>query len=520
MYWADRLAKKIIDSKKYKPYWADDMKTPSGRVHVGSLRGVLSHDLIYKALLDAGKRATFSFVIEDHDPMDGLPVYLDQAKYRKYLGMPLNQVPSPEPGYSSYAEYYAKDFIEVFNGLGAKPKIIWVSKLYQAGKMNEGIKKVLDAAPKIRKIYKEISGSEKPSDWYPFQVVCPKCGKLTTQVTDWDGKQVKFRCLPHLFEWAQGCNHEGKISPFDGTGKIPWKVEWAVKWMVIGVTIEGAGKDHMSKGGSHDISSIICKEVLNYPVPFAFSHEFFLLGGRKMSSSKGLGSSAREMYNLLPPEVLRFLFARPRFNQAIDFNPGGWTIPDLFDEYDRCARAFYKKGRKSDFGRVFELSQIKTPPKEEPFYPRFRDVANYLQMPNINPVRHFTEVKGKSLTEFEKELLEERVHYAKIWLKDHAPSEAVFFISKDLPKEAKKLSDEQRIYLQKLAELLEKKWPSSADELQTVLYNLVKERGIKSTKAFEAIYRVLIGKTHGPKAAWLIYSQDKEFVIKRFREVT
>ena len=520
MYWADKLAKKIIDSGRYQPYWVDDMKTPSGKVHVGALRGVILHDLIFKALLDSGKKATYTYVIDDHDPMDALPIYLDRTKYKKFMGMPLNKVPSPKSGYRSFAEYYAKDFINVFNHLGAKPKILWASELYTSGKMNQGIKKVLDEAQKIRKIYKKISGSEKPDNWYPFQVICPQCGKLTTQVFDWDGKEVIFRCLPHLYQWAEGCGYEGKISPFDGKGKLPWKVEWAVKWQVIGVTIETAGKDHMSEGGSHDIASAICQEILDYPVPFAFPYEFFLIGGKKMSSSKGLGSSAREMSELLPPEILRFLMSRPRYNQAIDFDPGGWTIPDLFDEYDRCAQAFYKKGRKSEFGRVFELSQVSTLSQEEPFYPRFREVANYLQMPNINLIRHFEEVKGKSLTKFEKALLKERVHYAQIWLKDHAPSEAVFFISKELPKEAKKLSQEQKTYLQKLAQLLEKKWPASADEIQTGLYNLSKEQGIKSSQAFGAIYRVLIGKTHGPKAAWLIFSQEKKFVIKRFKEAS
>jgi len=517
MYWPDRLAKKIIDSGQYQPYWVDDMKTPSGKIHVGALRGVILHDLVYKALLDKGKKVIYSYVIDDHDPMDALPIYLDQKKYRQYMGMPLNQVPSPKSGYQSFAEYYAKDFIEVFNGLGAKPKIIWASELYTSGKMNEGIRKVLDAAPKIRKIYQKVSGSEKSNNWFPFQVICPKCGKLTTQVFAWDGEEVNFRCQPHLYEWAEGCGYEGRISPFDGHGKMPWKVEWAVKWQVIGVTIETAGKDHMSAGGSHDVSSAICDEVLHYPVPFAFPYEFFLIGGKKMSSSKGLGSSAREMFELLPPEILRFLMARPRYNQAIDFDPENWTIPNLFDEYDRCAEAFYKKGRKSEFSRVFELSQVKVPSKEESFFPRFRDVANQLQMPNINLVRHFEEVKGKSLTDFEKKILEERIHYAKIWLKDHAPSEAVFFISKTMPKTAKKLSAEQRAFLKELANLLEK-WPRSTDELQTILYNLAKKQGIKSSKAFEAVYQVLIGKSHGPKAAWLIHSQDKNFILKRFKE--
>ena len=519
MYWADQLAKKIIDSGKFKPYWADDMKTPSGKIHVGSLRGIITHDLIYKALLDAGKKATLSYVIDDHDPMDALPTYLDEKKFKKFMGQPLNTIPSPKPGFKSYAEYFAKDFIEVFNSLGAAPKIIWASALYQSGKMNEGIKKVLDAAPKIRKIYKKISGSAKPNDWYPFQVICPKCGKVgTTKVTAWDGKNVTFKCLPNLVAWAKGCGYQGKTSPFNGTGKIPWKIEWAVKWQAIGVTIEGAGKDHLSKGGSHDIASAICQEIINYPVPFAFSHEFFLIGGKKMSSSKGLGSSAKDMSNLLPPEILRFLIARPKFSQAINFDPQSYTIPDLFDDYDYCAHEYYQKGKKSDFGRVWQLSQTSEIPKKEPFFPRFRDIANYLQLPSVNLYQKLASLKGSQLTPLERKIIDERIKYAKIWLASYAPKELVFKISKQIPKDAKNLSLMQKNYLGRVAQLLDKKeWPP--DKLQFELYELTKKQKIPAKKAFQAIYLALTGKTHGPKAAWFLLDQDKNFIIKRFTEI-
>jgi len=102
MFWADKIAKQIIDSGKYTPYWVDDMKTPSGRIHVGSLRGVLIHELVWRALKDANKKATFSYVFEDHDPMDGLPHYLDKNKWTRYLGQPLFTVPAPEERYENY----------------------------------------------------------------------------------------------------------------------------------------------------------------------------------------------------------------------------------------------------------------------------------------------------------------------------------------------------------------------------------------------------------------------------------
>ena len=73
MYWADKVAKEIVDSGKYKPYLVDDMFTPSGFPHVGSLRGPLVHDTIYRALTDAGVDVRFTYVFNDFDPIDGLP---------------------------------------------------------------------------------------------------------------------------------------------------------------------------------------------------------------------------------------------------------------------------------------------------------------------------------------------------------------------------------------------------------------------------------------------------------------
>ena len=114
MFWADKVASEIISSGKFKPYWVDDMKTPSGKIHVGALRGVVIHDLAYKALKQKGEQATYTYVFDNHDPMDALPIYLSKEKYEKYLGNPLYTIPSPESGFKNYAEYYAQDFIKTF----------------------------------------------------------------------------------------------------------------------------------------------------------------------------------------------------------------------------------------------------------------------------------------------------------------------------------------------------------------------------------------------------------------------
>lgn len=517
MYWADKIADEIISSGR-KPYWVDDMKTPSGKIHVGSLRGVIIHDLIYKALLSRKVSATFSYVIDDHDPMDSLPVYLDRKKYLPHMGKPFYTIQAPVPGYSSYSEYFAKDFIEVFNSLGAHPKIIWASELYKSGKMDGVIAEVLDKAQVIRDIYKEMYGRGKPSDWYPFQVICPKCGKVgTTQVYAWDGKEVSFKCEPDLVTWAEGCGSEGKVSPFGGTGKIPWKVEWACKWKIIGITVEGAGKDHMNAGGSHEVAEKVCERVINYPVPYPFSHEFFLIGGKKMSSSKGRGASAKEVSEIIPPYLLRFLMARVRFSRAIDFTPDSWTIPDLFDEYDRAAQNYWEKGEKDDLGRTFEMSQPSGEPPTKMFLARFRDIVQVAQMPNLDAKKYFGSKKENKLNEKEESFLSERLNYAKIWLKDYAPEEAIFEFRKSLPEEAKNLSDSQRRYLAELIQLIE--LVKDAEALEKEMYDLAKKMEIPTKDAFVAVYTALLGKAYGPKAAWLIMGEDRQKIIKRFKEV-
>jgi lysyl-tRNA synthetase, class I len=66
----------------------------------------------------------------------------------------------------------------------------------------------------IYKLYKNISGYNKPGNWYPYQVICPQCGRVgTTIVTDYDGEKVTFVCQKDLVTWAEGCGYDWKIEP-------------------------------------------------------------------------------------------------------------------------------------------------------------------------------------------------------------------------------------------------------------------------------------------------------------------
>ena len=501
MYWADELVAKIPD--KTAQHRVDDMKTVSGMPHIGSLRAIVTHDILYKAMRDAGFKVDFTYVFNDMDPMDSLPVYLDAARYRQHMGKPLCRIPAPEPGYASFGEYYALKYKAAFNKIGCNPKIIWSHELYAGGQMDEMVRVALDNADKIRQIYQQVAKQTKPSDWHPYQVICPKCGKVgTTIVTAWDGKQVTYECRSNLVGWAQGCGHKGQVEPVGENGKLMWKVDWPAHWKALGISVECAGKDHFSAGGSRDLGVHICKQVFKTGPPIGWLHEFFLVGGKKMSSSKGEGMGADTITAIIPPELVRFLITRTNIRTAVNFDPGGMSIADLYDAYDQATQAYWDKSDPK-LARAFELAQVSGPAAPKHFLPRFRDVATVTQHPEIDTYDRFEQVKGGPLTDLEKNVLEDRVKYAQIWLDGYAPKEAVFTLAETLPAEAKTLTDEQKDYLRQVRLLLAQEW-KEPEELQQALYDAAKKLELSAGKAFGAIYLTLVGKANGPRAAWLL----------------
>lgn len=522
MHWADRIAKEIVASGKYKPYWVDDMKTPSGFAHIGSMLGPMVHSAIYRALKDLGERPVITYVFNDFDPADEFPEVLKET-LDGHQGKALKMVPSPDKNFENLADFLAEDLKKSIEYLGFEAKYISSWDLYKEGKFDEVIKEALDGSEKIQDIYQKISGSaKKEAGWLPFQVVCEKCGKLgTTKVFAWDGKLVSYRCEPDLVVWAKGCGHEGKISPFGGTGKLPWKVDWAAHWKVVGVTVEGAGKDHASAGGSYDIAMEICKEVFDYPKPYKLPIEFLLIGGRKMSSSKGVGLKAHDLVKILPAEIARYLFISSDIAKQSNFDPDGTeAIPDLFDAYDKAWEAYDKNGDEK-LARTYVLSQIsKIPEKEKGFFaPRFRDIANLVSQGfgDKEILEKITEIKNGKLDESELEILEERIKYAKVWVENYAPSDYQFKMTNKIPEEAKNLNSTQKKYLRGIKKIFND--DATAESLQVTLYELSKEMGIPTKDAFSAIYWSFIGKSHGPRAGMLLTNFGKDKVFDRIDEV-
>lgn len=522
MFWLDEVADEI--EKTYpdkKELIVRDEKTLSGRVHVGSLRGVVLHGLVAQALRERGRNARFIYEFNDIDPMDGMPVYLDPAVFKQHMGKPLRNVPSPDGKAKNFPDYFGQEFAKVIDSLGLNVEYSSASEKYEAGLYDKWIAKVMEHEADIRRIYKEVSGSEKPSDWHPLQVVCENCGKVgTTRVTDWDGEYASYVCVPDMVKWAEGCGHTGKIIPFKGAGKLPWKVEWPVKWAVYNVDVEGSGKDHSAAGGSYDVATEICSQVLGIKVPYNLPYEFFLFGGAKMSSSKGEGATAHAMSQLLPPELIRFLMIRSKPNQPIDFNPEGDTIPRLFDRYDECADHYFEKVEEvnPDFQRAFYFSQVDTKNIKDTFRPRFSRIVFLVQIPHVNILEEIEKIKGSALTADDKAELEKRVHYAKLWLEEYADNTHKFSVQETVPDAAYDLDQDQKNFLSEIVKELESA-ERSGEELHAKIHEIRKASPLEARAAFGAIYAALIGKDSGPQAGWFLDALDRNFVVERFKEV-
>jgi lysyl-tRNA synthetase, class I len=528
------------------PQIINDSKTPSGRVHVGALRGVVMHDAIFRALKSRGVPARYLYGVDDYDPVDELPA--GQAEFfRPYLGAPLCNVPPPAGSKApDMAEHFIGEFFDIFKEIGVEPEIYRMRDQYRSGKMNESIERILAGADTVRRVYKEVSGSEKSAKWHPFQVICEVCGRLgTTEVVGWDGKEVEYHCRPKLVKWAEGCGHHGKQSPFDGRGKLPWKLEWVAKWRIFGVTIEGAGKDHTTKGGARDVSGACLEALFGERPPLNVPYEFFLSQGAKMSSSKGIGTSAREMADFLAPEVTRYLILRTQPKTPVDFplvaaldgaasgpiprpltGPGEAKtrmylaeefIVKLFNDFDRLHKRIYGDPKiRDDEKELYRLCEVH---KEGDFHdPSFQLILTFVQMPHVSLLGEMEKRKGSPLTDLEKAHLERRAASARYWLDHFARDEEKVHLQEELPARAGELGAGQRAFLHKLAHELDRV-PWDDDALQAKIFDVARRTPLPQAAAFKALYRVLLDREQGPRAGALMAVLDKGFLVKRFTEL-
>ena len=548
-FWADQIAEEVIKRAegndflkslvKRHGYIAMDEKTPSGTIHIGSGRGWVIHDAITKALGDKGVKAKFILSSDDMDPLDKPSKELSDEENEKYIGVPFKYIPSPVKGYKSFGEYYFRQCTDLFPDFGIEAELESTGEEYEKGSFNRTIKIALDNADKIQKIYAKLYGDEvAAANKLPFNVLCPQCRKISTTIAlEWgkEKEQLYFECRNDVVEWAKGCGYKGWISPYNGNGKFPWKVEWAAKWPTKSVIVETAGKDHFTKGGSRTAACHFAMDVFNYPPPYPSDgyetgpgYEFFTVGGKKMSTSRGQGLGFADSINYAPAKMLRFLLIRTRPNAAIDFEPyGSNDLILLYERYDQAERVYFGKedlGEKENVRqkRIYELSHVGKISKRIPPQVSLSQASMLVQIFD-DEKKIFESLKEtgqlpNDATKSEIDYVKERLRFAKKWVEEFADEQYKFTLQKEIPANLQ-LTEQQKQALRILASRLKNlKWTEKT--LFNEFYRIANdELQIKPPELFKAAYLVLLNKERGPKLAPFILVLGKEKVAGMFERV-
>jgi lysyl-tRNA synthetase class 1 len=513
MHWADVLAEELL-KKQTKHVLATGI-TPSGPIHIGNMREILTTDAVYRCLVEKGGDAEFIYICDDYDPLRKVYPHLPSS-YQQYVGKPLSEIPCPCGKHTSYADHYLVSFLGSLHTIGVNPRVYRASEMYCRGDYNESIQIALENTTKIRNILEILSGRKMPKDWLPYNVKCETCGRLsTTHPSLYEFPNVEYTC---------DCGHDGEVDiRKSGQGKLPWRVDWPARWRMLGVTFEPCGKDHATVGGTRETGAKISEEVYHYPPPGLLVYEFILLKGMgAMHSSKGTAVSGEDMLRMTPPEVLRFLIMRNQPNRHIVFD-SGLGLLTLVDEYDKEEEVYFGKEAEikgmKEFKKIYELSQPYHIPKKMPLHLPYRHLVTLNQIaktwPEIKEILMRTGQLPKKLTKEDEEHLRQRAEHVHYWLDTFAPDEVKFEVKEILPDIT--LTEEQRtmlsIFKEKIPDL---SWEPEA--IHNAIYELSEQTKIPIKTAFSAIYQILLGQERGPRAGFFLSNLSKQFVLKRVTE--
>ncbi|MEW5759900.1 MAG: lysine--tRNA ligase [Candidatus Thermoplasmatota archaeon] len=511
MHWVDVIADEILRSSK--EHVIASGTSISGEIHIGNAGDVIMAHGVAKAVEEKGGKAKLIWFADDVDPLRKIPMQVQFDK--KYIGMPVSSLPCPYGCCNSFVSHYVKKFIDSLAKIGIEPKIKSGIEMYRNGEYDELIKIALYRAADIRKILKEISGSEKEKDWLPFDPICKNCGKIaTTNAYKYENEIVKYRCTGGVAgrQRIDGCGYNGEAKLNEG--KLTWRVEWAARWKLYNVSCEPFGKEHAASGGTYETSSIISKEIFNYKSPHPVIYEHILVGGRKMSKSIGNIITPEEFLNVAQPEIQKFFFFRAKATRHKDFDISKNLI-HLIEDYEHVERLYYGIDKPSpqedieELKRAYVISQIKKPSDKFAQIP-YRHLLTLVQIKKsfdeiLHAVRDYA---------FDEEKLKKIIKPAKYWLENYAPDEFRFSIIENFDKE--KLSEKQKKCLTMLAIEFDKiKW--EAQEIHNTIHSCAKKNNLEPKQLFSAIYTLLIGKEKGPRMGYFLSSLEKSFVIGRLR---
>ena len=549
VHWADETAQKIVREKGTSSndaafvdakdiYTCASGITPSGTVHIGNFREIISVELVVRALRDLGKNVRFIYSWDEYDVFRKVPLNMPkQEELKKYLRFPITMVPDPWERDSSYARHHEEDVESALPAVGIFPEYLYQAANYRASKYAGGIRKALEKRELLKNILDKFRDEEHKiqGEWWPVSVFCEKCSRDETGIDGWDGEWgLSYHC--------ELCGHKETLDlRKTGAVKLVWRVDWPMRWEYERVDFEPAGKDHHSQGGSFDTARHVCKEVYGWEAPVTFRYDFIGIKGTpgKMSSSKGQVVDLPDVLKVYTPELVRYLFAgtRPNTEFTISFD---LDVIKIYEDYDKTERIAWKLEEAKDETtylkekRIYELSQVVpqaahqsspqnaslfAPPMAPlaPYQVPFRHLCNLIQIADGDIDKAIAGL-GSETSPLKPEQLPallRRAACAKYWVEECAPEDFRFKLKNVGEEPSLALNAQEKEAICALRDKLIAKIESVPDDktCAEAIYKIAEGQGMEGKTLFRAAYQALIGKDQGPRLANFLRSISKERLL-------
>lgn len=505
MHWAERIARDIIEKHPEREiYTCASGISPSGAVHIGNFREIVTTWLVVRALQDLGKRTRFIFSWDDYDRLRKVPANIDPA-FEEYIGLPYSDIPDPYGCHGSYAAHFEKQFETALKSFGIEVEFIYQNEMYRNGCYTEEIIRALDHRRQIYDILMRFktqapSGAEREA-YYPVSVYCESCGRDLTTTTGYDEaeRSLSYTCR---------CGHAAVIHvPEAGNVKLNWKVDWPMRWMREDVVFEPGGRDHSSETGSYNVSKVIVKEIFGHEPPEYVAYEFIGIkgGSGKMSSSSGNVLTPGDLLGVYTPEVLMFIFTK--YAPGAAFNIGlDQDVIRNYSEYERwCRQADEGIIQNSDM--EYALSLIRRPHEGG-------QTLSFSQAVGLLPLIDYDlDVFSDAMARFGSHVLPDQIERigerAEFWIRSYSPERHIEVRRKFNTSYYETLVADDRECLRDLAQVLKIHGHNDESGFMRQVYDICSSDDAKLRKAsqkrlFKHVYNMVLGQDSGPRIPLLI----------------
>lgn len=505
-YWLDVAADQIIKRFPEGEIIVSSGISPSADYHIGHFREIMTAEALAWAVRRHGREARHVHVVDNFDPLRKWYDFLPSTD-KDYGGRPVCLIPDPYGDcHLTYADHFFSIFEENLESMGVGGPGFEIIRsyedLYKPGRMNDHIETVLEklsSSNLIHKTFEEISNRQLPADWTPVQLL--KDGKFVNgSLRGWDKKAKTLDGVSYL----------------DGSAKLNWRLDWPARWKELKVNVEPFGaQEHGAAGGSYDTGKEFAEKVFNVQAPLdpaRYGHIHRTGETIKMSSSRGNGITPAEALDIMPPEILRYFIVRSRPENKLFFDEGQ-GLYNLVDEFAAAGA-----DQAHPFRDAYEFAAAANDKLAVSTVP-FKHLIQVYQAargeePEVMSILERTGYEEEVKTQ--AEVIRAELPFIKNWLAKYAPDGVKFAVQTKLPQAD--LDDSQRKFLDELADLVDKQ-PGMVDgqTMHELIYAAKDKAKLGPKEAFQALYRVILGKDYGPKAGWFLSSLEKNWLLNRLR---